>query len=667
MLVVLLFASSPAFAQLNFIGFGASDPTDPVSFVAGLGTNALPLTPLNGVGPFLFQYASTPIPGFSVVNWPDIPEGFPAGAGGLVGLALSGSHSTMIRMKDLGTNQEVTKQVNLQVTTVDFTMSTGPRPSALSGAGVGDSVQIPVWAQGGTPPYTFVMDNANLPLPPGGSLGLPSGLSLNTTDPNAGLASIDGNINPGAAGGPYNFGIRVTDVNLKTFRRTFTNIFISGLHLNSFSGYPERFLPLANRNQPYSQTLTATGCSGSCSFSLVQGDTLPAGLSMSSTGAITGIPTQVTYGRNVTVVVSDGTGQSMRRRLVIMVLPPIIQPLTILPNFNIPDIDRDFPAGTLRPQWFYATGGQPPYTFSLDEHSDALPSGVYPKIATAASQGPEGDPQVGMLWSRALVPGIYPFVLKVTDASGTTATQSFSLEISAIGTLYGALPAGSNIPTRTKEYRQSVFPVGGTPPYSVNTINIAPGLRIADDGLVTGTPLAAGVNELDFQLTDSSIPPKTYFNNASITISDFIPVQDGVLGTSGGTVNDGTTTASVQFPAGALPGNTEVAIDVLPTAPNLATPIGFSAETFFTNIQLSPTPPMPFPPGVNLVLPLPAPGLPAGTPLQLFRFDTVSGLLVTAFDTNGVPLVGNVLPGGVSARFRTSLDCRPLWDSAQTM
>jgi hypothetical protein len=73
--VVLLFMCGPLYGQLNFNGFGMGDPASTIFFTSGFGSSAFPFTPSNGTGPYLFEYApgAPLIPGFRVINWPDLP------------------------------------------------------------------------------------------------------------------------------------------------------------------------------------------------------------------------------------------------------------------------------------------------------------------------------------------------------------------------------------------------------------------------------------------------------------------------------------------------------------------------------------------------------------------------------------------------------------------
>jgi hypothetical protein len=125
---------------------------------------------------------------------------------------------------------------------------------------------------------------------------------------------------------------------------------------------------------------------------------------------------------------------------------------------------------------------------------------------------------------------------------------------------------------------------------------------------------------------------------------------------SGPTTIDDTvfgSRASLTFPAGEVSVPTTVSIDVLNTALNVPTPVGFSANpaTFFTNIQLNPEPNFPLPaPGLTLVLPLANP-MSAGTVLSLYRIDPATGLPTAAQNLSGANIQGFVDATGLSATF----------------
>ncbi len=133
-------------------------------------------------------------------------------------------------------------------------------------------------------------------------------------------------------------------------------------------------------------------------------------------------------------------------------------------------------------------------------------------------------------------------------------------------------------------------------------------------------------------------------------------VPDGTITNpaAGGTVQDDTfgDRAKVIVPPGVLSDATTIAIDVLQSPISVDLPTGFSsAETYFVNVQLIPTPVFPLPPpGMSVVLPLRNFVAP-GTRINLFFIDTATGKLVPSLDASGNPVVGIVDPSGLSATF----------------
>jgi hypothetical protein len=140
------------------------------------------------------------------------------------------------------------------------------------------------------------------------------------------------------------------------------------------------------------------------------------------------------------------------------------------------------------------------------------------------------------------------------------------------------------------------------------------------------------------------------------TLEVFQPslTSDGSVGSGGGTVQDTAfqTRASLTFPPGALSVPTTVAIDVLQSPLNVPLPTGFSgADTFFVNVELTPTPVYPLPPpGLTLVLPLRSFVTP-GTAIYLFRVDPITGSLQPAYNAAGGQVLGFVHPSGLEATF----------------
>ncbi|HTV64798.1 MAG TPA: Ig domain-containing protein [Bryocella sp.] len=167
-------------------------------------------------------------------------------------------------------------------TTGNFSIAIGSELAVTSisppSGSIGSSYSTSLSAAGGTPPYTWTLLNGNLP----------SGLNLSS----AGLIS-----GTPASGGNFLFTVQVTDSEspAQTAIAQLT-IAISTITITTHS------LPAGSVNVPYSASLTAAG--GVAPYTWTLSGTLPAGLSLSSAGIISGTPTG-TGTANFSVQVAD--------------------------------------------------------------------------------------------------------------------------------------------------------------------------------------------------------------------------------------------------------------------------------------------------------------------------------------------------------------------------
>lgn len=117
-------------------------------------------------------------------------------------------------------------------------------------------------------------------------------------------------------------------------------------------------LPNAVQNQTYSLTLSASGGTSPYTWSLGSGSgPLPAGLTLSTTGIISGTPT-VTGSFPIVVQVSDTNGQVATASFTLVVAAP----LSISSPVNLP-------LGVVGKPYsftFAATGGIPPYSWGFN-------------------------------------------------------------------------------------------------------------------------------------------------------------------------------------------------------------------------------------------------------------------------------------------------------------
>lgn len=154
----------------------------------------------------------------------------------------------------------------------------------------------------------------------------------------------------------------------------------------------------------YSDTPTSTVGNGAKAFTIESG-ALPTGLSLNATtGEITGTPTTVQT-PSVTVRLTDIYGNYIERTWSIDIDAALaITTTTLLGGVQ----------GNAYSQTVSATGGEGGYTFTLD--SGSLPTGL--SLATS-----------GVISGVPTVPGIYNFVVLVTDGESRTDTQSLSITI----------------------------------------------------------------------------------------------------------------------------------------------------------------------------------------------------------------------------------------------
>jgi hypothetical protein len=171
-------------------------------------------------------------------------------------------------------------------------------------------------------------------------------------------------------------------------------------------------------NTTYTATLAATGGSGTYTWSVASGSSLPAGLSLSSAGVISGMPTTAGLA-NFTVNVGDSE----------TVPQTSSAPLKLAISGGTLAISSSPPiAGQVGASYtfaFAATGGVPSYSWALIDNTSPPPG-----LTLSSSGSLSGTPTTA---------GNYSFQLQVTDSNNTSLSQSVSVTISAAGS---SLPDG---------------------------------------------------------------------------------------------------------------------------------------------------------------------------------------------------------------------------------
>lgn len=384
-------------------------------------------------------------------------------------------------------------------------------PGSLPNGSVGTAYSATFTASGGTPPYTFTNDSGTLP----------PGLTLST----AGLLT-----GTPTTGGTYTFSVRVTDATTAFSSRSYTVSFAAGINIATTS------LPGGSLGAAYSQTLAATGGTGTYSWAVAAGS-LPPGLTLSAGGVISGTPA-AGGGYTFTVRATDAASASATANLSITIGSVV----TITTGSPLPSGSAGTPYSTS----LGAVGGTPPYTWSL--LSGTLPTG----LTLGANGTLSGTPT-----SNAN----YFFNLRVADAAGTSATATYQMYV-GVGVTIDAAP----LPNATVgvAYSRTLTAVGGTTPYSWSLIGgtLPLGLTLSSTGVLSGTPTAAGVAVVTVRVSDAA--SGSNFTNLSLTVLPAItittpaPLVSGnpgiaysvTLAASGGTAPYSWTIASGALPPG---------------------------------------------------------------------------------------------------------------------
>ena len=244
-------------------------------------------------------------------------------------------------------------------------------------------------------------------------------------------------------------------------------------------------LPQALRGVAYSHTIPViSGGTAPHSFSLSGPSTLPARLTLSSAGLVSGViscnASAANYSQDVTVtdasalpVVAAFTGSQGLRVNVIAGPPGTCVTLTIAP-LALPPLR----AGTAFSQAIVASGGLGPYTYAVT--AGALPAGV---TLNASSGQLSGTPTSA---------GAYSFTITATDAADSTGSATFTGSVLAAITINPATLPGATVGVA---YSQTVSASGGTGgfSYSLSAGALPAGLTLnPSSGVISGTPTTAG-------------------------------------------------------------------------------------------------------------------------------------------------------------------------------
>lgn len=253
-------------------------------------------------------------------------------------------------------------------------------------------------------------------------------------------------------------------------------------------------LPAGTVGTAYSQTLAATGGTTPYTWTKTVGS-LPAGLTLSTAGVISGIPTTAATS-TFTVQVKDKVAATATRSLTITI--NTAAPLSITTSSL-----ADGYLTTAYSQTLSATGGKTAYSWAIT--TGTLPAG----LSLAAT--------TGVISGKPTTTGTSTITIQVKDANAATATKTLSIVVYALPVIATtALPA-AGVGTA---YNQILTATGGKASliWSVSAGTLPVGLTLnATSGLISGTPTTAATSSVTFKITDANA--KTVTKALSITVS----------------------------------------------------------------------------------------------------------------------------------------------------
>jgi hypothetical protein len=439
----LLIAQAGSVPVSVFTADGYSTPSLPFTIVS-TGPPPLQLQTLSPLPPGMVNtpYSTTIVAsqGAGGYTFSVIAGAVPAGlalspAGVLSGTPTAyGPSQFTVQVADSAGNT-VSRLFTLNVAPAPLTLTTGP----LANMQVNTPISIQFAGSGGIPPYTFVEFGA-----------LPPGTSIN----GAGLLS-----GTPTKAGTYPLLVFIDDTTGASVSKNYTlNIALPGLLIT-----PPSPLPSGQINVPYTTQLAATGGVGSPYTWSATG--LPSGLTIANTtGLITGIP-RASGPFTIAVTVGDLSGAAATQNYALTIAAASLTFSGITLSGGAVGIPYTSAVSV--------TGGAGPYTFAA--------TGLPPGLTLSPTGTLSGTPTTA---------GAYQLAVTATDLNGATVSGSFSITIAQkLAVTATAIP---NAVVGTAISAVQLTATGGTPPYQWQSATLPPGLSLAPDGTLSGTPTAAG-------------------------------------------------------------------------------------------------------------------------------------------------------------------------------
>lgn len=399
----------------------------------------------NGTTPYTWSLISGTLPTGMSLSSSGVLSGTPTGA--------PGSYHFTVRARDAA-GCSATQALVLNVTCPALSLT----PTSLTSVPQNTAVSQQFATTGGVAPYTYTRQSGTLPV----------GVSLSSNGLLSGMVT--------GAPGVYSFVIRSTDAVGCVVDQSFSwSITCPALNLSPAT------LPPAAQYASYSpQTLTATN--GSSPYAWSYTGVLPAGMTLSSGGILSGVPTSAPGSYNITLTATDVNGCTQSAAYSVVVVCPAA-------TINAPALPTATQGVSYPGQQLGVSGGTSPYSWSLA--SGALPAG----LSLSATGLISGTPTA--------TPGNYGFTVRTTDGVGCVSTSALQIVVACPAISIGPVPLPSA--TQYAAYTQTLSAGGGKTPYtwSLDSGVLPTGLTLSASGVLSGTPTSLGSTTFDAKVTDA--------------------------------------------------------------------------------------------------------------------------------------------------------------------
>jgi hypothetical protein len=437
--------------------------TTSASLASSVGSSyAVTLAGSGGISPYTWAVTSGSLPACVTMTTAGVISG-------TITAACAGAYTPTFTMTDSGKATALTATTQLTMviasaTPISFSgtvPSTGTYNVAYSGS---------VSATGGAGALTYALTSGST---------LPTGVTLSSA-----TGAISGTP---TTTGSYSFAVTASDAYGDTATSASYSLVVSYPAMQITTGT----LPVGYAGSVYTSTaLAATGGAGVSSnytWAVASGSALPAGLSLSTAGVVSGTPSGSASTTSVTFTVTDATSSlSANAALSIQIKAGVTITAATLPTGYV--------GSAYTSTQLAATGGSGTYSTWALTGGSSLPAGL-----TLSTSGLIGGTPSGSA-------GTTNFTVQVSDSASNTATAGFSITIGAGVTITTSTSLDDGYPN-TAYPSVTLAATGGTGTYSSWTVtggSVPTGMALSAAGVLSGTPTTAGSSSFTVTVTDSA-------------------------------------------------------------------------------------------------------------------------------------------------------------------